>query len=298
MQGSPPLILAENLVTLEAFDGVRIDVNKWLEFAIILPTCFFFYFIYFETQTGQRFQQNAKYHGYGKAFGMIFAGTKTKDDDEFSAAPTKSKKAKSPRKADKAGSKATAGGSSGGGKALKLFAICTILVLLSGMFCFRPPVPKTAEQVEDDAGDEGASGWSDNRDTSHADDIEEQSAAEKAAEAAAEAKSLAEAEAAEKAQREAVAAKGGSTECQVCVHVIDGFVGLIKKKENRKKMGKVGKALTRYCKNAKSGKEKKMCYIFDPIKKMVAQPLASGHDPLKVCKKLSQNNPEVCEVKF
>merc|ERR1719272_273697 len=45
-------------------------------------------------------------------------------------------------------------------------------------------------------------------------------------------------------------------------------------------------------------KQKKMCYYFEPIKKLVARPISIGMPPLKVCQKLKKNNPEICEVKY
>jgi hypothetical protein len=47
-----------------------------------------------------------------------------------------------------------------------------------------------------------------------------------------------------------------------------------------------------------SPKDVKMCYIFEPIKKSVSTPFATGMPKRKVCERLKKDNPEVCEVKY
>jgi hypothetical protein len=41
-----------------------------------------------------------------------------------------------------------------------------------------------------------------------------------------------------------------------------------------------------------------MCYYFEPIKKAVSTPFATGMPKDKVCKRLKKDNPEICEVKY
>jgi len=41
-----------------------------------------------------------------------------------------------------------------------------------------------------------------------------------------------------------------------------------------------------------------MCYIFDPIKKAISQPFATGMPKKKVCKRLTKENPDICDVKY
>merc|ERR1719390_579969 len=57
----------------------------------------------------------------------------------------------------------------------------------------------------------------------------------------------------------------------------------------------------KYCANKDnklSAREKKICYYIDPIKRDVAQPFSLGMDSLKVCKRITKSNPEICTVKF
>jgi hypothetical protein len=42
----------------------------------------------------------------------------------------------------------------------------------------------------------------------------------------------------------------------------------------------------------------KMCYIFEPIKKSISTPMATGMPKLKVCSRLKKDNPDVCAVKY
>lgn len=85
--------------------------------------------------------------------------------------------------------------------------------------------------------------------------------------------------------------------CEVCVETL----GLLKEQlgKDASKQPKVEKAITKFCKNKKlNSKQKKMCYYFEPIKKLVSRPFAIGMPALKVCQKLKSNNPEICEVKY
>ena len=61
---------------------------------------------------------------------------------------------------------------------------------------------------------------------------------------------------------------------------------------------KIEAALGDYCAAAKGSREKKLCYYIDPIKRDVAQPFSTGMPSLKVCKRMSTQNPEICSVKF
>ena len=56
-----------------------------------------------------------------------------------------------------------------------------------------------------------------------------------------------------------------------------------------------------YCANAQktlTAKEKKICYYVDPIKRDIAQPFSLGMSSLKVCKRITKSNPEICTVKY
>lgn len=64
---------------------------------------------------------------------------------------------------------------------------------------------------------------------------------------------------------------------------------------------KVESALGKYCANkdkALTAREKKICYYINPIKRDVAQPFSLGMSSLRVCKRITKANPEICSVKF
>jgi hypothetical protein len=89
--------------------------------------------------------------------------------------------------------------------------------------------------------------------------------------------------------------------CEVCSKVVSHIRVLTK---NSAKNKKIEKAIGVYCDVANAEKykvgtkEKKICYYFDPIKKLVAQPIGIGLPEQKVCERLSQQSPEICEVQF
>ena len=59
--------------------------------------------------------------------------------------------------------------------------------------------------------------------------------------------------------------------------------------------------MQQYCANKDkklSAREKKLCYYIDPIRRDVAQPFSLGMPSLKVCKRITKSNPEICSVKF
>lgn len=85
----------------------------------------------------------------------------------------------------------------------------------------------------------------------------------------------------------------------VCVKVMDDIRASMSKEDSRKKPA-VEKAMGDYCANEDqlSAREKKICYYIDPIKRDVAQPFSLGMSSLKVCKRITKSNPEICTVKF
>jgi hypothetical protein len=87
-------------------------------------------------------------------------------------------------------------------------------------------------------------------------------------------------------------------ECEVCVKVMDDVRSSMSKTDGRDK-SKIEAALGDYCEHKATGsREKKICYYVDPIKREVAQPFSTGMPSLKVCKRISAQNPEICHVKF
>jgi hypothetical protein len=72
-------------------------------------------------------------------------------------------------------------------------------------------------------------------------------------------------------------------------------------KEDSKKKPKIEAAMGKYCANKDNtltAREKKICYYIDPIKRDIAQPFSLGMSSLKVCKRITKDNPEICTVKF
>ena len=72
-------------------------------------------------------------------------------------------------------------------------------------------------------------------------------------------------------------------------------------KEDSRKKPEIEKAMGEYCSNKDNkltAREKKICYYIDPIKRDVAQPFSLGMTSLKVCKRITKSNPEICTVKF
>jgi hypothetical protein len=80
---------------------------------------------------------------------------------------------------------------------------------------------------------------------------------------------------------------------------MDDIRASISKEDSRKKP-LLEKAMGDYCANEDklSAREKKICYYIDPIKRDVAQPFSLGMSSLKVCKRITKSNPEICTVKF
>ena len=72
-------------------------------------------------------------------------------------------------------------------------------------------------------------------------------------------------------------------------------------KEDSRKKPEIENAMGEYCSNKDNkltAREKKICYYIDPIKRDVAQPFSLGMPSLKVCKRITKSNPEICTVKF
>jgi hypothetical protein len=72
-------------------------------------------------------------------------------------------------------------------------------------------------------------------------------------------------------------------------------------KADSKNKPKIEAAMGKYCANKEnklSARERKICYYIDPIKRDVAQPFSLGMPSLKVCKRITKSNPEICTVKF
>lgn len=98
-------------------------------------------------------------------------------------------------------------------------------------------------------------------------------------------------------------------ECEVCIANLNAIDALIPSADKNKKEA-VETALGKHCTSSGFGsmwkpnpaltnpKDVKMCYYFEPIKKAISTPFATGMPKDKVCKRLKKDNPEICEVKY
>lgn len=98
-------------------------------------------------------------------------------------------------------------------------------------------------------------------------------------------------------------------DCEVCVSNLEAIDKLIPSDKKSDKQT-IEKAIGTHCTLSGFGsewkpnpaltsqKDVKMCYIFEPIKKSISQPFATGMPKKKVCERLKKDNPEVCEVKY
>jgi hypothetical protein len=80
---------------------------------------------------------------------------------------------------------------------------------------------------------------------------------------------------------------------------MDDVRAMLSKEESRQKPA-IEKAMGDYCAATDnlSAREKKICYYIDPMKRDIAQPFSLGMSSLKVCKRITKDNPEICTVKF
>lgn len=114
------------------------------------------------------------------------------------------------------------------------------------------------------------------------------------------------------------AAKGKATkkektvdpkECEVCINNLETIDKMIPSDKKNDKAA-IEKAIGTHCTLSGFGsdwkpnpaltspKDVKMCYMFEPIKKAISTPFATGMPKKKVCERLKKDNPEICEVKY
>lgn len=98
-------------------------------------------------------------------------------------------------------------------------------------------------------------------------------------------------------------------DCEVCVANLDQ-IDMLVPKEKKSDKAAIEKAIGTHCTLSGFGsewkpnptltspKDVKMCYIFEPIKKSVSTPMATGMPKKKVCQRLKKENPEICEIKY
>ena len=98
-------------------------------------------------------------------------------------------------------------------------------------------------------------------------------------------------------------------ECEVCVSNLESIAKLVPA-DKKSDQAAIEKAILKHCTLSGFGsdwkpnpaltspKDVKMCYIFEPIKKSISTPFATGMPKKKVCERLKKENPEVCEVKY
>jgi len=98
-------------------------------------------------------------------------------------------------------------------------------------------------------------------------------------------------------------------ECEVCIANLEAIEKLVPADKKRDATAIEG-AILKHCTKSGFGsewkpnplltnpKDVKMCYYFEPIKKSISTPFATGMPMNKVCHRLKKANPEVCEVKY
>lgn len=98
-------------------------------------------------------------------------------------------------------------------------------------------------------------------------------------------------------------------ECEVCISNLNAIEKLVPE-EKRSDKEAIEKAIGKHCTLSGFGsewkpnpalaspKDVKMCYIFEPIKKSISTPFATGMPKEKVCRRLEKDNPEICNVKY
>lgn len=98
-------------------------------------------------------------------------------------------------------------------------------------------------------------------------------------------------------------------DCEVCVNNLEEIAKSLPADKKSDKLA-IEKAIGKRCTLSGFGsdwkpnpaltspKDVKMCYIFEPIKKSISTPFATGMPKKKVCERLKKDNPEICEVKY
>lgn len=98
-------------------------------------------------------------------------------------------------------------------------------------------------------------------------------------------------------------------ECEVCISNLEMIDQLVPADKKGDKLA-IEKAISTHCTlsgfgsdwkpnpSLQSPKDIKMCYIFDPIKKSISQPFSTGMPKSKVCKRLTKDNPDICDVRY
>jgi tRNA U54 and U55 pseudouridine synthase Pus10 len=98
-------------------------------------------------------------------------------------------------------------------------------------------------------------------------------------------------------------------DCEVCINNLEAIDRLVPANKKSDKLT-IEKAITTHCTlsgfgsewkpnpNLASPKDVKMCYIFEPIKKSVSHPFATGMPKKKVCERLKKDNPDICAIKY
>lgn len=98
-------------------------------------------------------------------------------------------------------------------------------------------------------------------------------------------------------------------ECEVCISNLEQVDKMIPS-DKKSDLLEIEKAIGTHCTLSGFGsdwkpnpaltspKDVKMCYYFEPIKKAISTPFATGMPKKKVCQRLKKDNPEICEVKY
>ncbi|KAK3103651.1 hypothetical protein FSP39_020763 [Pinctada imbricata] len=93
-------------------------------------------------------------------------------------------------------------------------------------------------------------------------------------------------------------------ECEVCVKVLGRFITDVVTDDLKKDPKAIEEAFMDFCKNLR-GKEERFCYYIGGLKTSatyilgaMAKPISWSMPALKVCEKLKDKDPQICDLKY
>jgi len=95
-------------------------------------------------------------------------------------------------------------------------------------------------------------------------------------------------------------------ECEVCASVVNQITESIPAESRKSKMANQ-RAIAEWCgsdgtqqhfRKGLNNRDRKLCYYLDPIMQTVAHSMALKMPAMRVCKKLTRDNPDICEITY
>eukprot|EP00298_Acanthocystis_sp_HF-20_P007639 c17185_g1_i1.p1 GENE.c17185_g1_i1~~c17185_g1_i1.p1 ORF type:complete len:156 (+),score=59.03 c17185_g1_i1:70-537(+) len=81
--------------------------------------------------------------------------------------------------------------------------------------------------------------------------------------------------------------------CEVCVKVVETVVNRVEKKTETS----IEAELQNFCDSA-TGKEQKLCYYIDTVKRDISKPVIAGVPAIKICERIAKKDSQVCELSY